>query len=400
MSLSTSTLIVIIDDELENFAGHPYEYNKSAAETFRLQGHKVEIYGNANVLPQIREELNVNPWFSFNSTMPIRKIPLLGGIAYRFYFSRAYQRQMTSLIHKLQKQGGDFILFETNSSWYNILPLARSWKKLAHPAAFLFRISIYDAIRVPGPMKPFIFPLIHHAARILKGNQNVHHFTDSEVIAEEWEQAFGKKMGVLPIPHLAQTTPIPYDPTQKKIRLYLPGGIRLEKGAALLTETMELLTKKQPEMASRIVLATQFPEQDAVLLEYKNRLAALPITNDFLGYLSSEEYQQQFEQAAIILIPYQAREGYRARTSGVLAEAIGAQKPSITTLDTWMAKQVEQYGAGLVIKETPEDFLEKLIELIVDYGSYQEKVKQGSKDWKLFHSKKSFYKVFCNEIRH
>ncbi len=390
--------LIIVDDMLTGYDGHPYEYDKSVAAIFSERGIKVAIYGNKNLLPTIQDELKAKPWFLFNSTASVRKIPVLGAIIYRYTFNRAYQRQLEALIAAADREHRHYCLFVTNTYWYTILPVARAFKNITKPVAFLYRTSIYDTSRVPKITKSLILPLINRAVNIIKGNKNVHHFTDSEVIAREWEARFNHPMHVLPIPHL-NVPEVTQEPEYKsKIRLYLPGGMRLEKGAELLAEAMQLLCQENPAVAEKILLITQFNSKDELLQQCKEKLAALPLENLFLDNLSTEAYYNEIANADIILIPYQVSEGYRARTSGVLAEAIAAGKPVITTAGTWMADQVAKYDAGLVMEENAASFVKNLTAMIGNYDQYKNQVQQASEKWMRFHSKAHFYKVFTEGI--
>lgn len=390
--------LVIVDDMLETFEGHPYEYDKSVAAIFAAKGIKVAIYGNQKMLPEIKEELSAKPWFHFNSTSFIRKIPILGAIIYRYTFNKAYQQQMAALIADADRLHGRYALFISNAYWYTILPIAGSLSKTARPSSFLYRCSIYDTSRVPGVMKPLILPLIRYAVKAMNKRAHISYLSDSDVIAGEWESAFNRPMSVLPIPHLN----IPELPatghTNSKLRLYLPGGMRLEKGAKLLSETMALLCAQFGNIADKIVLVTQFVGNDEELLQYKSVLNGLPLENIFLGRLSTEEYYAEIAAADIILIPYQASEGYRARTSGILAEAIAAEKPVITTTGTWMSDQVKRYNAGLVSNETPADFAHQVTAMVSDYPTFKKNTQQAAKEWADFHSKDNFYKILMGAL--
>ena len=394
MTNRQSKTLVIIDDQFEKIEGHLYEYNKSTCRIFRGHGFETVIYANAGISRPLQEELNARPWFQFTANSRLRGIPLLGPVLYRLGFWKQYRRQMTALLKQLAEQYENCIVFIPNVYWYTILPVMKSLRSTRIPAGLLYRVSIYDTIQIPAVMKPLILPLIKHAVKLVKHCGHIHYYSDSDVIAREWEAAFHQEMDVLPIPHLTpHHIAEPHAAAGNKLRMYLPGSMRIEKGARLLTEGMELLAARYPELLDRIILAVQFTGSDATLMQYRDRLAALPIENNFLGNLSTEAYNHQVQSADVILIPYQASEGYRARTSGILAEAIAAEKPFITTDGTWMAVQAQKYDTGIVIGETPDAFAESIVKLVQHYEHFATLAKTAADKWLSFHSKDNFFRL-------
>ncbi len=386
------TTLIIADDQLEGLEGHPYEYDKAVQKIFRERDVETFIFGNSKLPETIQKELGAKPWYTFNSQSFIRKIPGLGPVLYRLGFWKKYEQQLDNLIALIANKYAHPLIFIPNVYWYNILPIARSLKKTNIPAAVLYRISIYDTIQVPGLFKPFILPLIKHAMEKIKKESNVYFFSDSTVIAGEWQHYFNCRMRVLPIPHLLpnrkKNTPAPGE----KIRFYLPGGMRLEKGAALLTEALELLQKTQNKLLQKITLVTQFTGNDSKLALYKERLAALPIDNIFLERLSTEDYNEQLKMADVILIPYQVSEGYRARTSGILAEAIASCKPFITTNGTWMSDQAQKFNTGMIAEDRqPETLAQAISDIINTYPEQTVRAQTAADLWMQAHDPSVFF---------
>ncbi len=73
------------------------------------------------------------------------------------------------------------------------------------------------------------------------------------------------------------------------------------------------------------------------------------------------EYFRRLVECDIVLIAY-SRESYRARSSGVLIEALSAGKPVITTAGTWMASQVTDENAQII--ESLDELPSALLDLV------------------------------------
>lgn len=391
MSAGTSKTLVIIDEQFEKIDGHPYEYNKSVAQIFRQNGFDVNIFAHENLPQALQLELGARAYFSFKTQSAVRKIPVLGNFIYRYTFWKKYVSEFKALLVEL-KPDDNYLFFFPNVYWYNILPISQSLKDIHLKAALLFRISIFDALRLPAFMKPVTLRIIKAAVKNLRHKKNICYYSDSEVIAAEWLEHLHANMGVLPIPHLVQHTGTAPAGTGK-IRMYLPGGMRMEKGAQMLTEAFEHLAASQPETLKHITLVTQFTGNDIQLNGYKSRLAALPVENEFLGHLSTEAYNGQMAKANIILIPYQVSEGYRARTSGILAETIAMSKPFITTDGTWMSVQARKFDTGLIVTDNqPAELADAICAMINAYENYSLKAGKACAAWAEAHSKEAFYK--------
>src|SRR6185369_9537754 len=60
--------------------------------------------------------------------------------------------------------------------------------------------------------------------------------------------------------------------------------------------------------------------------------------------VDSKRYYEILSMADIVVLPYRER-NYRARTSGVLVEALAAGKPVVVTKGTWLEEQTLQANA-------------------------------------------------------
>lgn len=94
--------------------------------------------------------------------------------------------------------------------------------------------------------------------------------------------------------------------------------------------------------------------------------------------LSESEYQDLFT-GSICLQPYDPI-SFADRVSGVTLDALLAGSPILTSADTWTAKIVEKFGAGIVMKSrSPEHMHEALTEVINEYNLYSNNARSAFK---------------------
>jgi glycosyltransferase involved in cell wall biosynthesis len=391
--------LVIINEFLENKVGHYYEYDKSVMQTFQQQGIECVLYAKDTVSDEIKEELNAVPYFSYNPKLKIRKLKIIGPLLYRFYNWNSLLQQVKKIIEIETKNNESVSFFIPNIFWYNVLPILSAFSRSHTSVGFLYRTSILEPIEISKSFEPFILRLYNHAFKKISQNKEARFFTDSEVIAAEFQNQYHAPMSVLPIPHVfdSQMTLTKTDPSL--FRLYLPGGARIEKGTEVITQALEYLGQYHPNEMKHIVVVMQlFGDKEKEELEaLKKRIELLSCQSLFLGKLNSDEYQYEFNAADIILIPYLNDRGYRARTSGVLAEAIACSKPFITTQGSWMDIQSKQYKTGASIEDSnSKDLASALLDMMTHYEAYKQKAIEAKQAWMHFHSKSTFYKVYMN----
>lgn len=396
--MNTVKKLVILDEYLDSKVGHYYEYDKTVIQSLALKGVSSALYAKSTVDKDIQEELSCIPWFHHNPGMWIRKIKVLGALMYRFSSWHKTADQIRGVVRKEARDGME-LFFVPNILWYNIIPYALAFGNTSHHVKLLFRTSVNDVIDVGFPFKQLIPSIYTFCIARLRRNPNVSFVTDSEVIAEEFTRKFNHRMEVLPIPHVFEVGNTSGRNIRAPFRLYLPGAARIEKGIVLITKALELLDKKNPPFMKRIQLCIQiFGDKEKEELESCAKvLRSLSCEVLFYGKLSSEEYKEQFSRADVILIPYLNDKGYKARTSGVLAEAISTAKPFITAKDSWMDTQVKRYCTGYAIQDSSVEELAVAIEHVIDsYASYKTKAEQAKDLWLSFHSKERYAEVFLN----
>lgn len=385
--------LIIINEFLENKVGHYYEYDKSVREAFTDHNIPIELYARSSVIEDIQREIAAIPYFHYDSLPWYRGLKIIGPILYRFKQWRILEKQISQIIDRYQHENVTY--FVPNIFWYNILPYARAFSKSKLPVILLYRISVLEAIDLPRFVKPLIIRLFNKAFVLLSKNDKVRFASDSDVIAQQFEEKYKRKMVVLPVPHLFEIhTPANYK--DSAFQFYLPGNARVEKGIENITKALEILQENHLQEIKKIVVVLQFfgDKEKDILNNCRERILKLSCKLIALGKLSSEEYQNYFTTSHVILIPYLNDHGYRARTSGILSEAIGACKPFITTKDSWMDVQAKRYKTGIAVSDyDPNELASAMITLIQNFSYYNQLALKAKEEWLVFHSKVNFYKI-------
>ncbi|OGB90215.1 hypothetical protein A2625_02680 [candidate division WOR-1 bacterium RIFCSPHIGHO2_01_FULL_53_15] len=170
-------------------------------------------------------------------------------------------------------------------------------------------------------------------------------WSDSEMITEQLQKAGISDARTVPIPHLPDRTSRTKT-DRPKIVGYL-GGMRLEKGAALLPGLIEIIMAQRQDLI--FLLHVYLHHGDTTELhEIKDRLIVLaaryPQNVEIIDrYLPEKEYKDQLARCVIVLIPYKDYL-YGQRTSGVVAETIACGAWAIVPRGTWMARQASRYA--------------------------------------------------------
>ncbi|MFM2388099.1 MAG: hypothetical protein RL660_2856 [Bacteroidota bacterium] len=386
----------MLDEQLISIQGHHYEYIRSIKQIYEERGHKVLVYGNAEVADNIAQTINAKPWFKFNAAPWYRTIPVLGAIAYRLIFWQLLRNQYRAAIADvLSYEKNTVHFFVPNIYWYNTRPIFKAFKDVSHKSSFLIRSSVVELFDVPTNFRGFVKRMYSRIAKLVEGNANLQLVTDSDVIKEEWQATYGNSVRTLPIPHVeAIVTNEIKNSDSERIVFYAPGVMRIEKGMPLIVSALLHIDKNSKNLAQHIKFVVQiFGEREkAYFDDCRTQLKNLQhVEVEVLGSLSSEAYHDAVANADIILIPYQAKQGYKARTSGVLCEAIGACKPVITSKHTWMQVVCEQYNTGLAVQEDVLSLVEGMQQVANHYDTFKQQAVVAQKAFLDFHSKDNFY---------
>jgi glycosyltransferase involved in cell wall biosynthesis len=244
------------------------------------------------------------------------------------------------------KLKGDDILFSHMITGYNFLAwavIAKYCEKKGIKTKILFR---YPTSFIP-----------EHRADIKMGrllyeqcskSGFVDYYSDSHILAEQYRDFLNAPVQTLPIPHLPTFDGSYKNELDRKINVVVLGNARAEKGFCEIIRSIKLL-QDSGEQGLEFVIQTNNPDCDAAARMHElDEITDIKITKCGAA-LTEKEYAKVLSNSDVVLAPYHS-EVYGARTSGVLLEAISASKIAIVVEHTWLATELQENGAGVIVK--------------------------------------------------
>ena len=221
------------------------------------------------------------------------------------------------------------------------------------------------------------------ACRAYPESPKVRFYTDTSELAADYAALAGFPFGVLPIPFRANLIP-PAAPSPGPLRVLFLGDLRDEKG---FTKLPPLVRALAPRVRFVVPGALHTEEREPAMLAALAELEAYPA--DVVerphrdGFVPAEDYYTLLSSADVVLCPYDAT-AYRARSSGVFAEAVAAGKPTIVPNDTWMASE-QPPGTGETYTDA-RGLLRALRRVCGDYPAYRAAADAASGRWGARHT--------------
>jgi glycosyltransferase involved in cell wall biosynthesis len=216
-------------------------------------------------------------------------------------------------------------------------------------------------------------------------------WTDTEELAEDYLHLSGYPFGVLPIPFNHSLIKNRQQPGRPPLTCLYLGDVREEKGFHLLPV---LIRSLQNDDSVRFVIQATKPHPAATTPTLLAAMSALSALESFdpnlvglagrdLDFLPREQYFRMLAESDIVLCLYDAKI-YRARSSGIMTEALAAGKPVIVPAETWMAHQLPQ-GCGECFADRTS-LVAAVQRIAVDYPHYHANVQRQRGQWLARHS--------------
>ncbi len=218
--------------------------------------------------------------------------------------------------------------------------------------------------------------LYSHMLRLLqkKMGHRLIFLTDSDRVAQTFEESLNQRTFVLPIPH----TDIPILPSKpaKTCTLWWPGRPDLEKGADKIQTLARLSGNVEIYLSEDGKKWIENAQGHCKFLK--------PI-------LSREEYLEQFGRSDAILLPYNPT-AYYARTSGIFVEAVFAGKFPFVVDGSWLAHELNKHNLPeLILDWERPDLLGHMIKILKDQN-VKAKFNTMQKAYLTYHSLPSYAK--------
>jgi glycosyltransferase involved in cell wall biosynthesis len=355
--------LLICEEALTNYKGHFYSWIKAIREIHLNAGAEVLVAGNVNMIQEIRDEFNAFPAYTHNNWSGI------------YDHKQSWRRYLAVFRHNyrvwkqtkalLKKTGPVDCIIVTSARIHHLI----GWKMLCRQAlgkdfkrTILFVLTS-EAIYTES-FDTFYFKrtaaLIKNVLRSFKKevrNGEVIFAGDSHFTTKEYETLSGIPFRVFPSPgaglQAAQKTMQVQDKNSAgPVRFVILGVSVIEKGIDLLqTAILELLKENQNLNAQFIIQwATPTIDYSGKHLPISDALRNAKQVKLIEHTLDESEYRHYLQQADFIVLPYR-RKVYYNRISGVLVEAACAGIPVLVTENTWLSWAMNEFGAGVTIKD-------------------------------------------------
>jgi glycosyltransferase involved in cell wall biosynthesis len=215
-------------------------------------------------------------------------------------------------------------------------------------------------------------------------------YTDSPVLAADFESVVDLPFSVLPLPFRAHLIARPERHADDPITIAYLGGPRDEKGFPWLPDLIEalrdeyLIPGKARFMIQANVSQPQYNPQTTPALHRLQRQEKFGVELvGRRGPLSPEDYYKLVSQADVVLLPY-CRGAYRARTSGALGEALAAGAAVVVPEETWLADELPP-GCGETFQNFG-GFVAAVKKVLDDFESYARAAQRYQPLWRERHS--------------
>lgn len=343
----------------------------------------------SDLLPPVVARILRTAVSKISKTSPhIAYLPMLGK-------SREEYRETVRAIGKsgLTKEG---IIFTHMITGFNFLAwalIAKYCERRGLKAKILFR---YPTGFLPEHRPDIIIARLLYEQCAKKGL--VEYYSDSQILSDHYREFLNAPVQTLPIPHLPVFDGLSKRRSGEGICVVVLGNARAEKGFCEIVDCIKLL-QDSGEQGFEFVIQTNNPDEEAsTRLSDLNEITGIKITKHGVA-LTEKEYEEIVSGSDVVLAPYHA-EVYGARTSGVLLEAIAAAKVAIVAEGTWLATELQENGAGIIVKNKSATSIAKaLVHIRDNFPQLRTEALAKAKDYRKKHGAENFLNCLLGRNR-
>jgi glycosyltransferase involved in cell wall biosynthesis len=242
-------------------------------------------------------------------------------------------------------------------------------------------------------------------------SQLLHHrvffYTDTEPLTAQYNGLGRTIFRTLPIPtqsarsHATKALKLAARDRLRHV-VYL-GDARTEKGYHWLPRLA--VDAKMAGLQARFTFQSNFSIPGGESAAVKARAELQALSPDYrvtllTEALSSDAYFRLLLSADVVVIPYHAA-AYKARSSGVFAEALAVGKPVIVPEGTWMADELRGTGgkSGVAYRDA-RDLVRHLARILAEYDAYRAAAQDYSRPWSAYHSPQRLLQQLATRSSH
>jgi len=181
--------------------------------------------------------------------------------------------------------------------------------------------------------------------------------------------------------------------------LLFAGAARQDKGFRHIVDLVEYLHARRASIRIKVqVSGAHFGKYDAETLADIKRLNAIqyPYLECLTETLTVTEYEALFVNA--IALQLYRRADFLDRISGVTLDAFSGGCPVVTTAQTWMARMVDRFDAGLATAETtPAHIVTQIEQIIGHYHRYATNAASAGRILQQEHCASALYEALTHD---
>ena len=237
-------------------------------------------------------------------------------------------------------------------------------------------------------------------------NTKVKFFTDSYKIQELFYNEFKHKLEIFPLFFISQNIEINKINKENKnnsseFNVYYPGKLTESKGAKLLNELSQSLTKNKNVLinTNNKIIKINFKcsvNTNATSSNINKIINNLNINKHNLSLSSNaEEYFKNILDSDLVLLPYDRT--YKTRTSGIIVDCGMLNRPVLALKNSWIGDVIEKSGAGFTFEHgTAEEILELILLSVNKFNMISKNSKNILKNIKEYSTVEIFIKDLFN----
>lgn len=401
--------LLIVEEALRDRDGHWFEYNRATKSAVQVDSPvQVEMLGNQTMEHDVADELQASPHFRFTVWDQIYNHPqswkrYLGILQHNYRLFKDLDRYFRASGFSATVFAPTVVLHHLLG--YHAIATRYRGKKFGQMVLLIRNnIASYDDAgnrSFRGTAKYWKWAILRFKRMLTAGA--VRFVTDSERLADEYEELTGIRFEVLPHPSLVGMSSEPTNDDEntddrgsesKPIQFILPGPSRYEKGVDRLLEAIQELGSDPDLPFLEFILQWNqpFSMPDGTLLGpndverfESDRISIRTIRTP----LSSTDYRKLLVEADFVILPYRI-EGYFSRISGVAVEAMLLGKPVLFTRNTWIDTIAKQFSTGLSMGGESGSIAQAIRQAISQRRSLRENAIARQPNVAEFFSEKSF----------
>jgi glycosyltransferase involved in cell wall biosynthesis len=423
--MSASRQFIILDQSLTNADGHHYDMDRRVAEAAAAAGFAPRVAANRAFDTSLPfDEASVDRWFSQTwvdahqtktvqvARRAIEALPRvlrpallsIAGHARRMLTPKSdavgapppFGAEAISYLQTRDVAAGDHVFVHTLAgAELHALCEALSVADLQTRIHIVLRRDADEPVMskgVPGGYSALLARIAEHA----RLSHFIRLYTDTEALTAQHRTLE---------PRLAfQTLPIPIPPIATDItdaprapgplRLVYLGNARSEKGFQALPSAMLALKAAglpATELIAQANSNTSLAED--VIDDARRLLRAMDNVQLIETPLGSEDYGRLLASADLILLPYNAKD-YRRRSSGILIEALAAQKPVVIPDDSWLSDTAPP-DCAVAFSGYPS-FGTAVVRAVQDIAALSAAARAIAPEWRSRHSPRALVQVLLD----